>query len=107
LTHDFPAPAKIEHPRPGQKDLAATGLTLRWTAPEGLAACLSVLEQPGSSFEIKAHLPGTAREFTIPDGFLHPGKSYRFAIGTVSPDGNRTIVEADFLIESTQKMPQR
>jgi hypothetical protein len=107
LTHDFPAPVKIEHPAPGQKDLAATGLTLRWTAPDGLAACLLVVEQPGSSFEIKAHLPGTAREFTIPDGFLHPGTSYRFAIGTVSPGGNRTIVEADFVTESPQKLQQR
>jgi len=107
LTHDFPAPAEFEHPRPDQKDVAATGLTLRWRAPDGLAACLLVVELPGSSFEIKAHLPGTAREFAVPNGFLQPGKSYRFAIGTMSADGNRTIVEAGFVTEPTQKAQQR
>jgi hypothetical protein len=96
LSHVFPKPAAFEYPRPDQKDVPATALTLRWSVPEGIEACAIVIEQTGSAYEIRALLPGSAKSFTVPDGFLRAGKAYKFAIGTVAKDGNRSFIEAGF-----------
>jgi hypothetical protein len=96
LSHVFPKPAAFEYPRPGQKDVPATGLTLRWSVPEGIESCVIVIEQTGSPYEIRALLPGSTRAFTVPNGFLRAGQAYTFAIGTVAKDGNRSFIEADF-----------
>ena len=96
LSHVFPKPAAFEYPRPDQKDVPATALTLRWSVPEGIEACAIVIEQTDSPYEIRALLPGSAKSFTIPEGFLRAGKAYKFAIGTVAKDGNRSIIEAGF-----------
>jgi len=96
LSHVFPEPAAFEYPRPDQKDVPATALTLRWSVPEGIDACAIVIEQTGSAYEIRALLPGSARSFTVPEGFLRAGKAYKFAIGTVAKDGNRSFIEAGF-----------
>src|SRR6266850_1323630 len=96
LSHVFPKPAAFEYPRPGQKDVPTTALTLRWSVPEGIESCVIVIEQTGSPYEIRALLPGSTKTFTIPNGFLRPGQAYTFAIGTVAKDGNRSFVEADF-----------
>ena len=97
LSHVFPKPAAFEYPRPGQKDVPATALTLRWSVPEGIESCVIVIEQTGSPYEIRALLPGSTRAFTVPNGFLRAGQAYTFAIGTVAKDGNRSFVEADFV----------
>jgi len=95
LSHVFPRPAAFEYPRPGQKDVP-TALILRWSVPEGIESCVVVIEQTGSPYEIRALLPGSTREFTIPNGFLRPGRAYTFSIGTVAKDGNRSFIEASF-----------
>jgi hypothetical protein len=96
LSHAFPRPATFKYPRPDQKDVPAKGLTLRWSAPEQIESCVIVIEQEGSPYEIRAQLPGSARAFTIPAGFLRAGQTYKFAIGTVAKDGNRSFIEAEF-----------
>ncbi|HTF78068.1 MAG TPA: hypothetical protein VK620_27795 [Bradyrhizobium sp.] len=96
LSHVFPKPARFEYPRPDQKDIAATALTLRWSVPEGIESCAIVIEQAGAPYEIRALLPGSAESFTVPEGFLRAGKAYKFAIGTVAKDGNRSFIEAGF-----------
>jgi hypothetical protein len=96
LSHTFPQPAAFEDPQPGQRDVPADALTLRWSAPEGIASNVVVVEQTGSPYEIRALLPGSARSFTIPAGFLRADQSYTFAIGTVARDGNRSFIEAHF-----------
>lgn len=96
LSHVFPEPAAFEYPRPDQKDVPATALTLRWSVPKGIEACAIVIEQTGSAYEIRALLPGSAKSFTVPEGFLRAGKAYKFAIGTVAKDGNRSFIEAAF-----------
>ncbi|XIA64924.1 hypothetical protein ACFIOY_40320 [Bradyrhizobium sp. TZ2] len=96
LSHVFPKPAVFEYPRPDQKDVPATALTLRWSVPEGIEACAIVIEQTGSSYEIRGLLPGSARSFTVPEGFLRAGTAYKFAIGTIAKDGNRSFIESGF-----------
>lgn len=96
LSHRFPQPAALEFPRPGQQDVPATDVTIRWSAPEGIEACMVVVEQAGSPFEIRALLPGPTKAFAVPAGFLRAGQAYKVAIGTVAKDGNRSFVEAEF-----------
>jgi hypothetical protein len=96
LSHVFPQPAAFEYPRPDQKDVPATALTLRWSVPKGIEACALVIEQTGSTFEIRALLPGSAKSFTVPKGFLRAGQTYTLAIGTVAKDGNRSFIETRF-----------
>lgn len=96
LSHVFPQPAVFEYPRPGQKDVPATKLTLHWSVPDGIESCAVVIEQTGSPYEIRALLPGSAKALTIPEGFLRAGQAYKFAIGTVAKDGNRSFIEAGF-----------
>jgi hypothetical protein len=96
LSHVFPEPAAFEYPRPDQKDVPATALTLRWSVPKGIEACAIVIEQTGSAYEVRALLPGSAKSFAVPEGFLRAGKAYKFAIGTVAKDGNRSFIEASF-----------
>jgi hypothetical protein len=96
LSHVFPKPATFEYPRPDQKNVPAKALTLRWSAPEEIESCVIVIEQEASPYEIRALLPGSARAFTVPAGFLRAGQAYKFAIGTVAKDGNRSFIEADF-----------
>ena len=96
LSHTFPEPAAFEYPRSGQKDVPAGDLTLRWSVPKGIEACVIVIEQTGTPYEIRALLPGSAKSFAVPEGFLRAGKAYKFAIGTVAKDGNRSFIEAGF-----------
>jgi hypothetical protein len=96
LSHVFPKAAELKYPHSGQKDVRAAALTLRWFAPEGIESCAIVIEQTGSANEIRVLLPGSAREFTIPEGFLRSGRGYKVAIGTVAKGGNRTFIEAGF-----------
>jgi hypothetical protein len=102
LSHVFPKPAAFEYPRPDQKDVPANALTLRWSVPEGIEACAIVIEQTGSAYEIRALLPGSAKSFTVPAGFLRAGQAYKFAIGTVAKDGNRSFIEAGFTTARTR-----
>jgi len=96
LSYVFPEPAAFEYPRPGQKDIPATELALRWSPPAGVESCVVVIEQNGSPYEIRARLPASAKTFAIPKGFLRAGQAYTLAIGTVAKDGNRSFIETSF-----------
>ncbi len=102
LSHIFPEPAALSFPRAGQSDVPTSNMTVRWTAPAGLTGCVVVLEQEGTAFEIRAHLPGDARSFVVPAGFLRPATAYKVAIGTISRVGSRTFIEHEFKTKAGQ-----
>jgi hypothetical protein len=97
LSHAFPPAPSIVSPRDGQTGLAVTGLRIEWRPVPGLAACIVTIEQEATGREIRADLAGSATAFVVPDGFLAPNTAYKFSIGTVSQEGNRSFVEAGFL----------
>lgn len=96
LSHAFPPTTSFVAPRPGQRDLPAGGLRIRWRPVADAAAYVVVIEQEGTGREIRARLPGTETAFAVPGGFLAPGTEYKLAIGTVSREGNRSFVEVSF-----------
>jgi len=97
LSHKFPSTARIVHPRPGEHDVPATGLQIRWNPVPDAVGYVVVIEQEKTGHEIKADLGATANSFTVGEKFLLPGLEYKLAIGTVGKEGNRTISEIDFV----------
>lgn len=96
LSHKLPDVAIVVSPRADAKGVPVKGQRIKWTVPKNLAACVVAIEQEESGLSITAKLPGNATSFAVPDGFLLPGTEYKLAVGTVSPDGNTSLVETNF-----------
>jgi hypothetical protein len=96
LNHELPATISFVQPAPEAEGVSVEALEIKWTAIEGLAACLITLEQEDMGLNVSAKLPGTATTFAVPEGFLLPGKEYKIAIGTVTDEGNTSFVETSF-----------
>jgi hypothetical protein len=96
LSHAFPPTTSFRAPGPGQRGVPASGLRIRWTPVDGVAAYVVVIEEEDTGREMRAQLPGTATGFAVPVGFLATRKEYKLAIGTVSREGNRSFVETSF-----------
>jgi hypothetical protein len=96
LSHKLPEAASVVSPRADAKGVPANGLRIKWNSIKNLAACFVVIEQEKSDLNITAKLPGNATAFAVPDGFLLPGTEYKLAIGTVSREGNTSLVETSF-----------
>jgi hypothetical protein len=97
LSHALPGVASFVRPRPKEKNVAVTGLQLKWSAPKNLTSCLVILEDEKTGMRLlQATLSGAARTFPVPDGLLIPGTEYKLEIGTVASDGNRSFVETSF-----------
>lgn len=99
LSHKLPDTAAFVRPRPDEKGVPVKGLQIKWNTVKNPAACVVVIEQEGTEFEIAAKLPAAATTFVVPDGFLLPDTEYKLAIGTVSRDGNTSVVEISFTTE--------
>lgn len=98
LSHQLPAPARIVSPEVDQRDVRPTGVRLQWTRVPDIIHYIVVLEHERSGTELRAQLPSAVTSMAVPDGFLTPGRTYKFAVGTVSQDGNRTFVESEFTV---------
>jgi hypothetical protein len=96
LSHKLPETASVVSPRAEAKGVPVKGLQIKWNAAKNLAACTVVIEQEETGLDIKATLPGSATTFAVPDGFLRPGTEYKLAVGTVSREGNTSLVETNF-----------
>ena len=96
LSHKLPEPASILTPRADAIGVPVKGQQIKWTAAKNLAACVVVIEQEESDLSVTAKLPGSATTFSVPDGFLRPGTEYKLAVGTVSREGNTSLVETSF-----------
>ena len=96
MSHKLPEPATILSPRADANGVPVKGQQIKWTAVKNLAACVVVIEQEESDLSVTAKLPGSATTFAVPDGFLRPGTEYKLAVGTVSLEGNTSLVETSF-----------
>lgn len=99
MSHTLPDTAAFVRPRPDEKGVPVKGLQIEWNAVKNLAAYAVVIEQEGTEFEIAAKLAADATTFVVPDGFLLPDTEYKLAVGTVSRDGNTSVVEISITTE--------
>jgi hypothetical protein len=96
LSHQLPEAPAIVRPRPEGKGVPTQGLQIRWDVSTKPAGVVIDIEQEKTGRKLSAALPGTATTFNVPDGFLSPGTEYKLAIGSVSREGNMSVLEIDF-----------
>jgi hypothetical protein len=96
LSHKLPDAPAFVRPRPDEKGVPVKGLQIKWNAAKELAACVIAIEQEETDRKISAKLSGGTTTFVVPDGFLVPQTEYKLAIGTVSREGNTSLIETSF-----------
>ena len=79
LSHDFPAALALITPSPTATTLPL-GFTASWYPLANPVTGLFV-DITGPSLDYATSLPTTATSFTVPEGLLSPGKTYRMALG--------------------------
>jgi hypothetical protein len=96
LSHRLPAAASFLRPKPGAQGVATTAMRITWTPVKDVVAYIVMIEQDELGETITARLPATRAQFAVPDGFLRPATAYVLEIGTVTADGNASVVETTF-----------
>ncbi len=96
LRHTLPPIAAGVRPAADAEDVPVKGLVISWTPARNLASYVIAIEQDSLEMSITAKLPGSAKSFAVPDGFLAPGLEYVLSIGTMTSEGNTTYVESTF-----------
>lgn len=97
LNHKLPATVAFLNPTPEAEDVMTENLTISWTPVKNLANYLVVIEQEEQGLSITAKVAGSASSFAVPEGFLQPGTEYKIAVGTITAEGNMSIVETTFV----------
>ncbi len=95
LSHRLPTPTKIVRPQADAKNVDPHHLEIAWNAVKDAAGYTIELEADGGA-DLSAKLPKSVTKFTVPDGFLQLGADCQVGIGTVSTDGNVSVVEIEF-----------
>lgn len=96
LSHELPATTAFVSPKANAQNVATTNQRISWKPVEGIVAYVIELEQADLDVNLTTKLPGSANSFSVPQGFLTPGKEYQLGIGTVSKEGNISFIETSF-----------
>lgn len=100
LSHASPEPVEVVYPPEVASDVPLTGVIVTWRVNGSPESFVVDIEQEETGVKASFHLLGGVREVKVPDGFLLPDTEYKLAIGTVSPNGNRSFVEREFSTRS-------
>jgi hypothetical protein len=96
LSHALPATTSFVHPKEEAEGVGPNDLAITWAPVQNLAAYIITIEQEEMNVSLEARLPGSATQFTLPDGFLLPETEYQLGIGTVTAEGNTSFIETSF-----------
>lgn len=96
LNHTLPPVVSFKYPGVEAEDIGIDKLVITWTPVDNIAGYMIEIDQEDLGVNILVQLPGTINNFSVPNGFLKPGKEYILSIGTVSEDGNISFVETSF-----------
>lgn len=96
LSHKLPATVSFLQPAAEAEDVDTGNLKITWSPVKNLAFYIIEISQEDLEVNVTAKIPGTAAAFSVPEGFLLPGKEYVLSIGTVTKDGNMSFVETAF-----------
>lgn len=95
LHHQLPMPVSFLRPGADATGVGIENLEIAWKPVDDAVAYIIEIEQDALNMKIKAQLPKSTDVFAVP-GVLLPGVEYDLSIGTVSPQGNISIVETTF-----------
>jgi hypothetical protein len=96
LSHELPATVSFLRPGAGATGVGTKDLAIAWSSVANAANYIIEIEQDELDVKIGAQLPKTAATFAVPNGLLLPGTEYKLAIGTVTEEGNISVVETTF-----------
>lgn len=102
LHHNLPATTSFVQPKAEAEGVPVKNLVIAWAPVKNVAAYLIYIEQDELQVEFTARLAGTASKLAVPDGFLIPGTQYTLGLGTVTEDGNVSIIETWFTTAETK-----
>jgi len=93
LSHKLPEPSAFISFKPDAPNAPSKNLRITWKPVKGIAGYTLELEPSRSSAHLEVKLPASATSFVVPEGILAPNARCQVGIGTVSADGNASIVE--------------
>lgn len=95
LDHQLPRAPYIAYPTSSLAPVP-TNLTVSWTLVPDAVSYEIVFEQNNND-GIQLTLPGDRSSFRVPDGLLRPGTTTLFEVAAVAANGNKTVVEVEFV----------
>lgn len=101
LSHTLPATTSFVQPKAEAEGVPVKNLAIAWAPVKSVAAYIIYIEQDELQVEFTARLAGNASKLAVPDGFLVPGTQYTLGLGTVTEDGNVSIIETWFTTAET------
>jgi hypothetical protein len=96
LNHTLPATVSFLHPKAEARGTNIKDLKITWTPVKNLAAYIVEIEQEEMEVKFEARLPGDMATLAVPESVLLPEKEYKLSIGTVTGEGNISVVETSF-----------
>ncbi len=96
LKHKLPPTVSFLIPMAEEEGVNIENLVITWTPVDNVAAYKLELDQEELGVNILVKLPGTVDKFAVPENFLVSNTEYTLSIGTVTEDGNISVVETMF-----------
>jgi hypothetical protein len=96
LSHKLPPTTSFVSPKADARNVSAHNLKVSWAPVKGVAGYTIELDPSKSSAHLELKLPASATSFVVPDGILAPGAKCQLGIGTISHDGNISVIETTF-----------
>jgi hypothetical protein len=100
LNKELPATVSLINPKPESENVSIENLVIIWTPVEDAASYIIEIDQDELGFNINSIIGGDRTNFSLPIGVLVAGKEYTLGIGTVSENGNISVVETSFTTNS-------
>jgi hypothetical protein len=98
LSHKLPRTTSFVSPKEDAHNVAAKNLKISWAPVKNVAGYTVELDPSKTSAHLEMKLPATATSFVVPEGILAPGGKCQLGIGTISRDGNVSIIETTFTV---------
>ena len=96
LSHKLPSTTSFVSPVANAANVASKGLKISWAPVKGVSGYTIELDPSKSGAHLELKLPASATSFAVPDGILAPNAKCQLGIGTISRDGNVSVIETTF-----------
>jgi hypothetical protein len=97
LSHKLPPTTSFVYPKADAHNAVPTrNLKISWAPVRGVAGYTVELDPSKSGAHLEAKLPASVTSFVVPEGILAPGAECQLGVGTVSKNGNVSVIEMTF-----------
>jgi hypothetical protein len=96
LSHKLPPTTSFIYPKADAHNVPARNLKISWAPVKGVAGYTVELDPSKTSAHLELKLPASVTSLVVPEGILVSGAECQLGVGTVSKDGNISVVETTF-----------